>query len=280
MSHSGAYTTAPIGACTVSLAAIAITAFLSLKNIAATDVLREQVLLLDLTSDAIFVNDMQRVICYWNRGAEALYGWTADEAAGNAAHELVHTVYPRPLAEIYAELLRTGHWEGELTQTRRDQSQVIVASRWSLRRDAQGQAISVLVTNNDITQRKRMESEIQRQQQEIRAAIDAIPAMVWISSPDGRRCSSTNGGPNSACRSTAWALAGTRSCIRPTCRRWSATGPARWRRAPRSRTCRGFGAATERTAGCCCGVAVARRQRADAALVRREYRHRRPQACD
>ncbi len=186
MSHSGAYTTAPIGRCTVSLAAIAITAFLSLKNIAATDVLREQVLLLDLTSDAIFVNDMQRVICYWNRGAEALYGWTADEAAGNAAHELVHTVYPRPLAEIYAELLRTGHWEGELTQTRRDQSQVIVASRWSLRRDAQGQAISVLVTNNDITQRKRMESEIQRQQQEIRAAIDAIPAMVWISSPDGR----------------------------------------------------------------------------------------------
>ncbi|HEY3599157.1 MAG TPA: PAS domain-containing protein [Paraburkholderia sp.] len=186
MSHGGAYTPAPVGRCIISLAAIGISGFLTLKNIAATDVLREQVLLLDLTSDAIVVYDMNRSICYWNRGAEALYGFSADEATGQGAHELVRTVFPCPLAEINAELLHTGRWEGELTQTRRDESQVIVASRWSLQRDAQDQPLSVLVTNNDITQRKRMESEIQRQQQEIRAAIDAIPAMVWIWSPDGR----------------------------------------------------------------------------------------------
>ncbi|HVE07576.1 MAG TPA: PAS domain-containing protein [Paraburkholderia sp.] len=185
LSHGSAYLSAPVGRCVISLAAIGITGFLTLKNMAATEVLREQVLLLDLTSDAIVVFDMQRVIGYWNRGAQALYGFSAEEAIGRATHELVQTEFPVPLAQIEAQLLRTGRWEGELTQRRRDGSRVMVASRWSLRRDPQGQPVSVLITNNDITQRKRMEGEIERQQQEIRAAIDAIPAMVWIASTDG-----------------------------------------------------------------------------------------------
>lgn len=42
--------------------------------------LREQVNLLSLTHDAIVVCDMNRVIKYWNRGAEELYGWTAEQA--------------------------------------------------------------------------------------------------------------------------------------------------------------------------------------------------------
>ncbi|MDQ7976965.1 PAS domain-containing protein [Paraburkholderia sp. SARCC-3016] len=185
MSHGGAYGGAPVGRFIVSLAAIGITGFLTLKNIAATDVLREQVTLLDLTSDALIVYDMKRSICFWNRGAHALYGVSADEAIGRAPHEVVRTAFPRPLAVMFAELLRTNRWEGELAQTCRDGRELIVASRWTLQRDAQGQPLAVLVTNNDITQRKRMEIEIGRQQQEIRAAIDAIPAMVWVSSADG-----------------------------------------------------------------------------------------------
>ncbi|GAB7522079.1 hypothetical protein PBS_10630 [Paraburkholderia sp. 2C] len=186
MSHGGTYGVAPVGRFIVSLAAIGITGFLTLKNIAATDVLREQVTLLDLTSDALVVYDMKRRICFWNRGAHALYGVSAEEAIGRAPHEVVRTAFERPLAAMLAELLRTGRWEGELAQTCRDGRELIVASRWTLQRDAQGAPLAVLVTNNDITQRKRMEIEIARQQQEIRAAIDAIPAMVWVSSADGR----------------------------------------------------------------------------------------------
>ena len=40
----------------------------------AEETLREQANLLNLTHDAIFVRDMNGVITYWNRGAEALYG--------------------------------------------------------------------------------------------------------------------------------------------------------------------------------------------------------------
>src|SRR6266478_881423 len=104
----------------------------------AEEVLREQAGLLNLTHDTIFVRDMQDVITYWNRGAEEFYGWTAEEVVGKVTtHQLLRTVFPAPLEEINAELLRTGRWEGELVHTKRDGTQVIVASRWSIQRDEQ-----------------------------------------------------------------------------------------------------------------------------------------------
>jgi PAS domain S-box-containing protein len=113
--------------------------------------------LLDLTHDTIFVRGMDDVIAYWNRGAAELYGWSTGEAVGKVSHQLMQTIFPAPLEEINAELLRTGRWEGELIHTKRDATRVTVASRWSLQRDAEGRPAMILETNNDITERKQAE---------------------------------------------------------------------------------------------------------------------------
>jgi PAS domain S-box-containing protein len=127
----------------------------------------QQASLLDLTHDTIFVRDMSDVITYWNRGAQELYGWTAEEAVGKHTHQLLQTVFPVPIAEIRAELLRAGRWEGELETTKADGTRVVVASRWSLRRDGQERPVAVLETNNDITERKRTEGEIRKLNEEL-----------------------------------------------------------------------------------------------------------------
>src|ERR1700737_2748816 len=127
----------------------------------------EQASLLNLTHDTIFVRDMSDIISYWNRGAEELYGWRAEEAIGKHSHELLQTDFPIPIEEVRAELLRTGRWEGELRKTKADGSRVVVASRWSLRQDDQGRGVAILETNNDITERKRREQDIQALNQEL-----------------------------------------------------------------------------------------------------------------
>ncbi|MCI0387825.1 MAG: ATP-binding protein [Acidobacteria bacterium] len=127
----------------------------------------QQASLLNLTHDTIFVRDMSDVITYWNRGAQELYGWTAEEVIGKRAHELLQTVFPGPIEEIRAELLRSGRWDGELEKTRADGTRLVVSSRWSLQRDEQERPAAILETNNDITERKRAEDALRHAQTEL-----------------------------------------------------------------------------------------------------------------
>ena len=140
----------------------------------------EQADLLNLTHDSILVRDMRGIITYWNRAAEELYGWTAEQAVGRVAYEMLRTVFPAPREQIEAEVLRTGRWEGELVHTRKDGGQVVVASRWSLQRDSAGTPIAILATNNDITERKRAEHARTEIEEQWRATFESNPTMYFI----------------------------------------------------------------------------------------------------
>jgi PAS domain S-box-containing protein len=145
----------------------------------AVGALGEQTRLLDLTHDTVFVRDMNDVITYWNRGAEALYGWSRDEAVGKITHQLMHTIFPAPLDEINEELLRTDRWEGELVHTKGDGTQVVVASRWSLQRDELGRPSAILETNNDVTERKLAEAELRDSEGRYRHIFQSAGVSIW-----------------------------------------------------------------------------------------------------
>jgi PAS domain S-box-containing protein len=132
------------------------------ERMRAEEILRERASLLDLTHDTVFVRDMNDVITYWNRGAEELYGWTNQEALGQVSHQLMGTIFPKPLDEINTNLLRTGRWDGELIHMTRDGTRVVAASRWSLQRDEAGNPAAILETNNNITERKQAEEALRR----------------------------------------------------------------------------------------------------------------------
>src|SRR4029077_4974192 len=82
-----------------------------------------------------------------------------------------------PIGEIREELLRAGRWEGELEKRKADGTQIVVASRWSLRRDERERPVSILETNNDITERKRTEEAIRKLNEDLEkrtAELEAI----------------------------------------------------------------------------------------------------------
>ncbi|HVO60106.1 MAG TPA: sigma 54-interacting transcriptional regulator [Terriglobales bacterium] len=145
--------------------------------------MREQASLLSLTHDSIYVQDKNSIIRYWNRGAELLYLWSAEEAVGEVAHEFLKTVFPVPFEQIEAELLRSGRWEGELSQSRKDGTQVVVAARWSMKRDEQGAPVAVLVTTNDITARKQAQENLRRNEAYLAEAQTLSHTGSWAFSP-------------------------------------------------------------------------------------------------
>ncbi len=126
---------------------------------------RQMAELISLAHDAIIVRTPESIISFWNQGAERLYGWTAQEAIGQESHTLLQTHFPHSREVTYNLLALHGQWEGQLTHSRRDGTQVIVESRQVLLRDESGQPIAILEINRDITERDR----IQREREEARA---------------------------------------------------------------------------------------------------------------
>ncbi len=127
-----------------------------------TAAVQEQAQLLDLTHDTVILRDRNNVIRYWNRAASDTYGFTSEEAIGRTADDLLKTQYPVRFDSVWEELARSGRWDGELIHTRRDGTQMIVASRWAVQRGPNGNIESILETNNDITDQRRAEEDRRR----------------------------------------------------------------------------------------------------------------------
>ncbi|MBL0312756.1 MAG: PAS domain S-box protein [Holophagaceae bacterium] len=117
--------------------------------------------LLDKAQDAILVRDLNHRILFWNKGAERLYGWKAEEMIGHI-----------PLDEVYDDLkvfdeaqnlvMLEGEWNGRIHQRRKDGNLLTVEGHWTLVKDDQGRPVSVLAINTDITEKVEAERELQQ----------------------------------------------------------------------------------------------------------------------
>ncbi len=124
----------------------------------------EQAAMLDLAHDAIVIRGFgDRVITYWNKGAERLYGWSAEEAIGRRIDELIF-LDPKRIELVNAELLKADEWRGENQHTSKSKKKLVVSSRATLVRDALGEPQSVFVINTDITEQKELEARFLRAQ--------------------------------------------------------------------------------------------------------------------
>lgn len=126
--------------------------------------LREQAALLDQAHDAILVSDLEGRIKYWNAGAARLYGWSAAEVLGQEMEALLDRGERIARQSRWRQVGERGGWEGEAQQITKDGKPVTVESRWTLLRTGDGDPRSLLVINNDITERKLIEAQFLRTQ--------------------------------------------------------------------------------------------------------------------
>ncbi|ARV62910.1 hybrid sensor histidine kinase/response regulator [Nostocales cyanobacterium HT-58-2] len=126
--------------------------------------IREQVALLDVATDAIIVRDLNNKILLWNKSAENLYGWKAEETLGKKIEEILHNEPLLQDRKIYKNVLESSSWQGELQTITKSGKEIIVESRWTLVRDEHSQPKSILVVDTDITQKKQLEKQFLRNQ--------------------------------------------------------------------------------------------------------------------
>ena len=123
--------------------------------------IRKQAELIDQAKDAILVLDSENRVSFWNKGAERVYGWQAEEIVGkNAGNFLFAGGEPAGFRKV----TETGAWTGELQQTTKTGQTLTVESSWTLICDETGHGKQILIINTNITEKKNYEAQLLRSQ--------------------------------------------------------------------------------------------------------------------
>ena len=120
-----------------------------------------------LAHSAVLLRTLEGEVLYWSEGAQALYGWSAEQALGRGTCELLG---PGALdAAAQAQLLAAGRWCGEREHRTREGAPVAVHALWVLSVDAQGRR-TVLESFRDLSAQRAREQA----QRETLALLDGI----------------------------------------------------------------------------------------------------------
>jgi PAS domain S-box-containing protein len=133
----------------------------ALDRVLLVERMRRSSQLLDLAYDAVTTWSVRtRLITFWNKGAEELYGWSRNEAIGRDQAELLQSELPEGHEEILAVLRDVGRWEGEIIQTTKAGNRISVAVRWALQKDSAGRPEAVIEIGRDVSADKVAAAEL------------------------------------------------------------------------------------------------------------------------
>lgn len=135
--------------------------------------------LLDLSDDTIFARDATGAVIYWNAGAARLHGWNADELAGPDGYAKLQSRFDEPEEAIAAALAETGHWQGVITRTARDGSEIVLSARMAAQRDRDGGPTAIVETARDMTVRTVAAEELRRSEYRYRNMFQAMAVSFW-----------------------------------------------------------------------------------------------------
>jgi PAS domain S-box-containing protein len=126
------------------------------------------------SDDSIISTDLDGVITSWNRGAELLSGYSAEEAVGRHVSFLLPPDLRGDFVEGILEKLKEGEViRGvESRRLRRDGKVIDVSLTVSPVKDGQGRVVGTSSVIRDITERKRMEGEIKRYSEHLEELVE------------------------------------------------------------------------------------------------------------
>lgn len=145
-----------------------------------TNSLKYSAQLLDAVEQAVIATDVEYHIVFWNRFAERLYGWRADEAFGHSVIDLLvaggSTALPGAVGESVS---------GEFILKRKDGTTFpAYVVRSSIITD--GVVTGFVGVSRDISDQKRAEEILRASEARYRALVSAVPDLIFRLDSEGR----------------------------------------------------------------------------------------------
>jgi PAS domain S-box-containing protein len=135
--------------------------------------------IVDSSEDAIVSKTLDGVITSWNKSAERLFGYTANEALGQHITLIIPENRWSEETLIIDKIKRGERLEHfDTIRMRKDKTEIDIALTISPVRDASGKIIGASKIARDITQRKRTERELREGEERYRTLADALNTQV------------------------------------------------------------------------------------------------------
>jgi PAS domain S-box-containing protein len=140
-----------------------------------------QAVLLRNVFDPIISTDTDFRVRTWNAAAERVYGWKEAEVLGRDVDELLQTFFGKGNREESRErLFEAGSVQVESIHQARDGRRLHVRSNVTVLRDNGGRVTGTLGVLRDVTAEKLAEEQLRQRGEELAAALDTLPAYVWV----------------------------------------------------------------------------------------------------
>ena len=142
--------------------------------------------IVDSSDDAIVSKDLDGMITSWNKAAERIFGYPAEEAVGRHVTLIIPDDRREEEGDILSRLKRgerVDHFQ--TVRVRKDGSTLDVSLTISPVRDSSGRVIGASKVARDITTQRRAEIALRESEERFRAIVQATPECVKVVGPDG-----------------------------------------------------------------------------------------------
>jgi len=139
------------------------------------------------SEDAIIAYAPTGIILTWNRAAEVIFGYSAEEATGKDVTLVVAPERRNRLERLTEQVLRGNavlQHEG-ICVRKNGQSVQVSATAYPIR-NSRGEVAAISVILRDISERKRTEEKIHEKESRFRMMADGCPALMWVTNAEGR----------------------------------------------------------------------------------------------
>jgi diguanylate cyclase (GGDEF)-like protein/PAS domain S-box-containing protein len=178
---SGSLVDVSILAAPVRIAGVPISAFAMYRDITGVkrieDSLRQMEHAVETMQLGVTVTDLKGRIVYINPADAALHGYTPEELIGKDVRIFAPHERARPMGKRQIEAMK--RWRRDTVNVRKDGSTFPVHLMSDVVRDASGEAIGIVTTCEDVTQRKRAERALQESEERYALAIRGANDGLW-----------------------------------------------------------------------------------------------------